>query len=57
MKVIFNLSLTVYMLNYEHQWLLAKRKGDRIKHDQITPLLPVWRLNHHNSSNKVLHFT
>lgn len=29
------------MLNYElyeHQWLLANRTGDRIKHDQITPL-------------------
>lgn len=45
------------MLNYEHQRLLANRKGDRMKHDQITPLFPVWRLNHHNSSIKVLHFT
>lgn len=45
------------LIYYEHQWLHANRKGDRIKHDQITPLFSVRRLNHHNSSNKVLHFT
>lgn len=57
MQGIFDLPVTVYMPNYEHQWLLANRKGDRIKCDQIPPPLPLWRRNHHNSSKKILHFT